>query len=363
MNKRIPSLDGLRAISIALVLVGHIAYTAGFQSWLTASYAHAGVLVFFVISGYLITTLMLREIDRTGGLSVKQFYIRRAWRILPIAYAYLAIVTLAQHAQFSWRDIGLSWGYLACYNSYFGQPWNLTHLWSLSVEEQFYFVWPLIVAFGLGRAKRLAWATILIAPACRYWFAHHGLDVLGFSFPAVVDSIATGCLLAIYAPRLSAFVSGRNWLGFIWPLAFSIPALGRIGHGTHWLWSLPQLVGHSLWTLFNVLVGVGVLWAIDAKPRVLNHWPLVWIGTLSYSLYLWQMPFMNPALRINVWLRIPLSFACASASYYAIERPVLALRDRKKWRPVALEAVRTYPIQVDLADVSNVAVVRDLRKS
>jgi peptidoglycan/LPS O-acetylase OafA/YrhL len=325
---RIPSLDGLRALSILLVVVGHIAFTAGFHSPLTDAYAHAGVVVFFVISGYLITTLMLREIERSGGLSVGQFYVRRAWRILPVAYIYLAVITLAQHAQFSWRDIGLSWGYLASCASYFGQlPWNLSHLWSLSVEEQFYFAWPLVVAFGLGKARRLAWAAVLVAPLSRYWLGHNGFGLMkAFSTPAVVDSIATGCLLAVYAPRLTKVVTGRRWLGLAWPLVFALPALDLIGNHTRWLWPLPQLFGHSAWTLFNILTAFGILWAIAAKPKVLNHWLPVWIGTLSYSLYLWQMPFMDPALKIRVWLRIPLAFACAALSYYAIERPVLALR-------------------------------------
>ena len=165
---RIPSLNGLRALSILMVLAGHAAICSGSESWWIGTSAHVGVLVFFVVSGYLITTLMLREVEQTGVVNVRQFYIRRAWRILPVAYAYLAIITVVQHRQFSWRDIGLSWGYLASYAVCFDKfPWDLSHLWSLSVEEQFYFVWPLVVASSIRWAKRTAWAAVIIAPLFR----------------------------------------------------------------------------------------------------------------------------------------------------------------------------------------------------
>ena len=326
--KRIPSLDGLRAVSIMLVLIGHIAYAVGFNSWLTEAYSRAGVLVFFVISGYLITTLMLREIAKTNTLNVKQFYLRRMWRIMPVAYCYLAVVTAVQHTQFSWRDIALSWTYLGSYLYYFSHvPWNLGHLWSLSIEEQFYVVWPLIVALGIGRARFSAWACITIAPILRYVLGHHGsgMTALLFSFPGVMDSIATGCLCAIYAPKIGPV---RNrWVAFSWLFVIVLPALEKIGNA-RWLWPIPQLLGHCRLTVFNLAVGVGILWAIAVAPRILNHWLPVWIGTLSYSLYLWQMPCMNPAFRLWIGWRILLSLILASGSYYLIESRFLKLRER-----------------------------------
>jgi peptidoglycan/LPS O-acetylase OafA/YrhL len=331
---RIPSLDGLRTPSILLVLVGHFAYAAGFHSELTDIYAHTGVRLFFVISGYLITTLMLREIERTGTLGIRAFYVRRAWRILPAAFVYLTVITWIGHAHFSWIDIGLSWTYLASFAPYFGPaPWDLSHLWSLSVEEQFYLVWPLIVAVGLARTKLVAWAAIVAAPLIRH--AHHESSGLNMLLNLeVMDSVAAGCLLAAYSPKLIGIVSSRRWLGFAWPLALAAPALLPLGQYTDWLWPLPELISHSVWTIFNLLAGIGILWAITARPVILNHWLPVWIGTISYSLYLWQMPFMNPEAPVSLWLRIPLSVACAALSYYAIERPVLALRGwtQKRWK-------------------------------
>jgi peptidoglycan/LPS O-acetylase OafA/YrhL len=336
---RIPSLDGLRTSSVLLVLIGHFAFVAGFRSELTDLYAHAGVRMFFVISGYLITTLMLREIERNGTLSIRGFYVRRAWRILPVAYAYLAVITWIEHAQFSWAHIALSWTYLISFHPQYWQYWDLAHLWSLSVEEQFYLVWPLIVALGLVRTKQMAWAAVLAAPLLRYWYVHHedGATKLLLDL-RVMDSVATGCLFAVYAPKLIGFVSNRRWLGLALPLTLALPALLPLGGQTEWLWPLPQLVSHSVWTIFNLLAGIGILWAITAKPVILNHWVPVWIGTMSYSLYLWQMPFLNPAAPINLWLRLPLAFVCAALSYYAIERPVLALREWTQKRKATLAA-------------------------
>ena len=273
---------------------------------------------------------MLREVEQTGAVNVRQFYIRRAWRILPVAYAYLAIITVVQHRQFSWRDIGLSWGYLASYAVCFDKfPWDLGHLWSLSVEEQFYFVWPLVVASSIRWAKRTAWAAVIIAPLFRYFFGHYGFDRTAlYSFPAVVDSIATGCLIALYAKPLTSLVTNRRWLGIVWLVAFGSPTLIAIANHTHFLWPLPQLFGHCAWTLFNVCLGVGILWAIAAQPKVLNHWLPVWLGAISYSLYMWHMPFMNAQAKIPFPLNIVLALMAAIASYYLLEQPILRLRNR-----------------------------------
>jgi peptidoglycan/LPS O-acetylase OafA/YrhL len=327
--KRIPSLDGLRALSILLVLVGHLGYAEGFHSWWTDAYAHAGVRVFFVVSGYLITTLLLREREATGAISVGQFYLRRAWRILPVAYAYLTVVTISDHSHLSWRDLALSWGYLASYAFAFGTlPWNLFHLWSLSVEEQFYLVWPLITARRLRWAKRVAWAAVLLAPICRYWFDRRKLHLMTlFSFPSVVDSLAIGCLIALGAVPLIRRVASARWGGLVWLVALLIPQATQVIGEHHRLFPLTQLY-YTGWTLFNVCVGAGILWAIAAQPKALNHWIPVWVGTLSYGLYIWQMPFMNPEAHLGFPLNLMLAFAAASASYYLLEQPLLRVRDR-----------------------------------
>lgn len=111
---RIPSLDGIRAVSICLVIFGHLAYALHINSTVSDTYAHAGVLIFFVISGYLITTLLQKEED----LTVKKFYLRRAWRILPAFYAFLIPVSLLGH--YSMQELLLNWGYMAPEHPPFG---------------------------------------------------------------------------------------------------------------------------------------------------------------------------------------------------------------------------------------------------
>ena len=130
-SRRIPSLDGLRAISILAVLFGHVAYACHFQNWITGTYSHYGVRVFFVISGFLITTLLLEEESRFGSISLSRFYLRRTFRIFPVAYLYLLAMTPFV-AMAAWK-----WVVVWFYGSTYVQdlPWNLSHLWSLSVER------------------------------------------------------------------------------------------------------------------------------------------------------------------------------------------------------------------------------------
>jgi peptidoglycan/LPS O-acetylase OafA/YrhL len=196
---RIPSLDGLRALSILLVLVGHLAYSTGApirESWLTAAYAHHGVRIFFIISGFLITTLLLREREKAGSVDLKQFYIRRAYRILPVAYIYLFAVTIVFYNSLQKGELVLAYTYLSSYGH--NLPWVLSHLWSLSVEEQFYFVWPALVALGSTLPRRLVWTAIVISPLCRFVLDKNGLyQGAMFFFPSISDSLASGCLLAL----------------------------------------------------------------------------------------------------------------------------------------------------------------------
>src|ERR1700719_1097183 len=137
--KRLPSLDGLRAISVSLVLIGHLA-RAGYTPDVLKVYANSGVRMFFVISGYLITPILLNEHTRTSAINLRQFYIRRAYRILPAAGVFMLFATVAYWHALRWIDIGAMFLFLINYDG--GEPWMVGHLWSLGVEEQFYFIWP-----------------------------------------------------------------------------------------------------------------------------------------------------------------------------------------------------------------------------
>jgi len=160
----LPSLDGLRALSIGLVLLGHLSGTKGFVrvNLGIGDYAHLGVVVFFVISGFLITRLMLSEHAKDGCVSLKLFYARRALRLFPAAYAFIACVCLlwatgVVHLQA--RDIWHACTYTVNFEP--GRSWQIGHLWSLSVEEQFYLIWPCTFVSAAIRKRRLS-------AICRY---------------------------------------------------------------------------------------------------------------------------------------------------------------------------------------------------
>jgi peptidoglycan/LPS O-acetylase OafA/YrhL len=137
--KRIPSLDGLRAVSISLVVVGHWMELL-FHSIAAGAFANLGVRIFFVISGYLITTLRLKEYGENSTIQLREFYARRAFRILPAAIVFMLPVFVIFWHELRWYHMAAAALYLANFD--FAHPWFLGHLWSLSVEEQFYFLWP-----------------------------------------------------------------------------------------------------------------------------------------------------------------------------------------------------------------------------
>lgn len=210
--KRIPGLDGLRAISILLVLWGHLVGTRGFHSnsafWdRTRDFANLGVRVFFVISGYLITLLLLREFEKTKAISLKNFYSRRALRIFPACYSFILLITIAYASGAIHLHEGDLWhAYSYTMNYSVHRSWWVGHLWSLSVEEQFYLLWPAALLFlGFRKGMRAAMGVVVCVPLIRLatgyiWISQRPL--IGNTFQTVADTIATGCLLAGYKDDL-----------------------------------------------------------------------------------------------------------------------------------------------------------------
>ncbi len=346
LHGRIPSLDGLRALSIALVMFAHLNDTRGFISSAEVErwqLGNLGVRVFFVISGFLITTLLLEESDRTGTISLGGFYMRRFFRIFPAFYVLCAVLFVLDAA----GVIALHPGDLltaATYtiNYHHDRAWYVGHVWSLSVEEQFYLLWPAILLIaGIRRGLGVAAAMVFIAPLLRI-----GLGLfpafrpgIGETFPTVADSLATGCLLAGLGPRLArsarwrALIEGRAW----WLALIAIAVFAR-NPFTKVAWLFGE-------TILNVSIAVVIARVItrpnDRFGRLLNTAPLVWIGTLSYSLYLWQQPFLNrhaASVMQAFPLNLILAVAVAHASYFLVERPFLRLRqriERRERRPAS----------------------------
>jgi peptidoglycan/LPS O-acetylase OafA/YrhL len=319
-----------------LVLVGHLSGTRGFVPFDpgVGDYAHLGVVVFFVISGFLITTLLLNEYAEYGRISLRLFYARRSIRIFPASYCYLGLIFLL------WRFGGISlrgrdFWYSVCYIiNYLPNPsWYVGHLWSLSVEEQFYLLWPLtIVILGPRRAVSIAALFILLGPAARsaaWLFLRHSPYRDLNMFPMVADSLATGCILA----RLKGWLECEQWyLKLLKPgpsilLVILVLVINRYNGYT-----IVTVAGE---TVANIAIGVlihrSVYYYADWMGRVLNWKPVVFVGVLSYSLYIWQQPFLNR--NSASWMtafpqNLLFAFAGALGSYFLLERPLLRLRHR-----------------------------------
>ena len=172
-TSRIPSLDGLRAISIRMVLAAHVAGSIPALEnrpllIYTIFNGNRGVSVFFVISGFLITSLLLKEEPLTGKISIRDFYIRRVFRILPPFWAFLVVVGVLWKSgtiETSWANLGIAFTFL---RDYISGDWWTGHSWSLSVEEQFYLLWPAVLVFiGRRRSLSIASGLIVVAPAIR----------------------------------------------------------------------------------------------------------------------------------------------------------------------------------------------------
>ena len=163
--QRIPSLDGLRAISITLVVLSHLVKWKHVSLDVVGSYGALGVHVFFVLSGYLITNLLLREYDRSSTISLREFYIRRAFRIFPAAFVFLGVVVVLYWHQMRWFHVAAAVFYVA--NMDLTRPWIFGHLWSLSIEEQFYLLWPFAVKKWYRHRTVILLCVFLFTPVFR----------------------------------------------------------------------------------------------------------------------------------------------------------------------------------------------------
>jgi len=330
----LPSLDGLRALAIVFVLLGHLNGTRGFVplNLGIGDYAHLGVVVFFVISGFLITRLLISEQAKHGRVSLRLFYARRALRLFPAALAFIACVCLLWAAgivSLHHRDIWHALTYTVNFEP--GRAWLTGHLWSLSVEEQFYLIWPLtFVLFGLRRVGWVATGVILFAPVARACAAlflrgtpYQDLEM----FPMVADSLAMGCLLA----KTSGWLERKDWyLRLFRPVYSLILLVVVLSINRYGGYTVVSVVGTTIANAFlAILIHRCVYRSGDWVGQILNWKPIAFVGLLSYSLYLWQQFFLNR--NSAAWAdAFPqnLCFAVAAAlgSYFLLEKPFLRLR-------------------------------------
>jgi peptidoglycan/LPS O-acetylase OafA/YrhL len=353
-----PGLDGLRALAV----VGVLLYHAGVH-WVPGGFL--GVDLFFVLSGYLITSLLVAEVERTGAISFADFFRRRAWRLLPALGLVLVATTAAlvlfwpQELAKVRGDIVASFGYvtnwwfIVRHQSYFqatGRPSPLQHLWSLAVEEQFYLVWPATVGLLLAgsattrRLKLVAAVAFGGAIVSTAWMAilaeshnvPYGADASRVYFGT--DTHAMSVLLGAGAAAVAIWAEREGWMHRFRNLLDIAGAVGLAGvcwAMTHTSEFVPGLYRGGF-LLFALLAGVAVV-AVGREVSWLGAglgWaPLRWLGTRSYSLYLWHWPifvFTRPQLDVpftkggDLVLRLALTVAAAEASYRFVEQPIRA---------------------------------------
>jgi peptidoglycan/LPS O-acetylase OafA/YrhL len=355
---RLPSLDGWRAVSIAIVLGAHTTFAYGFPEKLRPLFrwsfdGNLGVRCFFVISGFLITWLMLREADDTGRVNLKHFYARRALRILPVYCAVLLTLGLLQLLTPYHPGTDVWIGNLTFTRNYFWGDFTTEHLWSLSVEEQFYFLWPgIFVVGGLaasGSRWRILILPVLLAPFCRAvghsrpeWFLIGALT-RGQAFFSHFDSLAMGCACAALLARRREWITPwfkanrRAALVTGVALIVGVQILNQFtaNHSPFRLVLLPlgptlQNLGLAILILLSVLLPE---WGIF---RCFNWWWIRRTGVLSYSIYIWQQLFCTQPEVFGLgkvwWMSFPgwlvPVFAVSFVSYYGLERPFLKLRAR-----------------------------------
>ena len=350
--RKFPSINGLRAISILLVVLGHLSVTSSvFQVWKEDNRLlnlvkyfllnhHFGVNVFFVVSGFLITSLLLDEELQTGDISFKKFYIRRTLRIFPAYYFVLLVYFLLQLGGY-FHFSALSWITSLTFTRQFysGSDWQTGHFWSLSVEEAFYLFWPLVFVVGDGFRKRTAILLIILVPLMRIVFHFYPTEWRNdLSLFTRFDGIALGCLLALYKDEILQKLNGYWTVIFIFAVGGilvlpDVPfLLAKVGLG---FILIP--LGVTYGSIANVLIALVLLYSVFGPQRLwfrlLNSRMMDYVGTLSYSIYLWQQFFIWEREGHQDWINqfpqnIILTFLAALGSYYLIEKPFLRLKAR-----------------------------------
>lgn len=334
-EKRLPALDGLRAVAVSLVIFGHAGYP------IKGIPADTGVNLFFVLSGFLITRLLLREEEETGSVSLSRFYWRRTLRIFPAYYAFLAASFLLDYLAHSpWpTSLGLSGLTYTVnyYNALHGHPsTSIAHAWSLAVEEQFYLLWPLLFILLAKRRQLVAGLTVLLVAVVAYRtfqvFNGASTAYLYNAFETRFDSLAIGCLFAVISTRI------QRWApmvapNFLAPLAVVVLILlSRFSGSDNYHYAFGFTVEALLCAL---LIFQCMYLAGQGRIRWLESRPMRYLGTISYPMYLYHAIGGSFGRRVpgtNVHLEFLGTFAAtviiASLSYYVIERPFLKLRNR-----------------------------------
>jgi peptidoglycan/LPS O-acetylase OafA/YrhL len=345
-TSKIPSLDGLRAISIFIVVISHLFY----GSAINISGA-AGVEIFFVISGFLITTLLLKEKTFTNKINLKSFYIRRAFRILPLVFLFLFVLFILNRIfqlNISNRSFLATALFLKNLPISGTDDWYNGHFWSLSIEEQFYIIFPFLIAFlSLRNYKRLIVTLIILLPTLYYCYYNE----VGVFYSNRIIHVITGVIVTVFSMGTVSILVGS----FLSVLMFDSPRfLNRLINLNSFLLSLFVFVAalvirfpdFNLYVLafsnvlFAFLIGLVIIMNMNTASimaKWLNLKFMTQIGVLSYSLYVWQQLFTRSQPWKNTFpyagsrlLNVLGLLLVAFLSYWFYEKKFLDYKNRFK---------------------------------
>jgi peptidoglycan/LPS O-acetylase OafA/YrhL len=347
----VPALDGLRTFAVALVILVHVSSRVAPGGWV-------GVDVFFVLSGYLITSVLLREQAAKGDISFSDFYIRRVLRLMP-ALVLLVVGDGVLAALFGGPspnkllDAAAALTYLMDFVRAFSHVSDfstLGHTWSLAVEEHFYIVWPLVLVLVL-RLRRSAQLPVIIAMAAaivlwRAYLVHSGASYERTDYPADArsDQMLIGCALAFWlssGPRASVIAMLRR----LWPLGLAIILTVTVYDVTYQPWFRSfGLVAIGLASATLILeLGQNQQGLL---ARAASFKPMVALGRISYGIYLWHYVFImqiryHDNSKLLVLAGVVASVVVAALSFRYVEQPFLKLKQRFEPRPdpIALPSI------------------------
>lgn len=310
-QKYYPSLNGIRGISIIIVILSHF-HLSGNIIYSYIFNGSLGVNIFFVLSGFLITTLCIKEQNLTGNLSLKEFYIRRILRIFPVAYLYIAVIFILNfifHLGVAKLQFLGSLFYLMnlSYFKNIPNPWLTGHYWSLSIEEQFYIIFPFVLkksfkVFFYSIVFLVAVLPLLYTLQEFYGPLRNGILYAFIRYFIMFQPIATGCLFSLLSFKK---VFDHTWLSStkVMGNVLAIFLIIFLKHDPYIYWATHVVyVNLLISVLTGYIIVSNIMPAKDFIYRILNTKILSSIGILSYSIYIWQEIFTSQDMRLPKYM-------------------------------------------------------------